>query len=191
MIFYVLMIILIVAALIDVVELIRNKGEANRPSRRARALLREHLSPVQRATYQAAGWFDVYPEGSPNRYRITNRDTYNIWVFANHGYPEARLCFYPEGRLPVGDVLVSQKLALETREDEVLNLANWDYYPERVQDFPGPTLAARQTAGNPARVKGDWNWNEAAESWTPITAATASSSVTWVTVTTVSGSGNG
>jgi hypothetical protein len=34
------------------------------------------------------------------------------------------LCFMPEGRLGVGDILLAQKLALELFEDEAVKAAN-------------------------------------------------------------------
>jgi hypothetical protein len=37
---------------------------------------------------------------------------------------DTRWCFAPEGRLAVGDVLLAQKIALETMEIKALEIAN-------------------------------------------------------------------
>ena len=36
----------------------------------------------------------------------------------------AKWCFVPEGTLVTGDILLAQKIALETMESQVLKLAN-------------------------------------------------------------------
>ena len=41
-----------------------------------------------------------------------------------NGRTVAQWCFAPEGKLATGDVLLAQKIALETMEQEVLTLAN-------------------------------------------------------------------
>jgi len=45
------------------------------------------------------------------------------------GRAVARWCFMPEGGVVTGDVLLAQKIALETMEKEVLALANTQTSP--------------------------------------------------------------
>jgi hypothetical protein len=40
------------------------------------------------------------------------------------GHCVRRLCFYPRGRLVDGDIMLAQKIALETFETEALAIAN-------------------------------------------------------------------
>ena len=48
------------------------------------------------------------------RYRITYRAVMNVHQLDADGHPVQQWCFAPEGRLAVGDVLLAQKIALET-----------------------------------------------------------------------------
>jgi hypothetical protein len=44
--------------------------------------------------------------------------------FDPDGHPVQQWCFAPEGSLAVGDVLLAQKIALETMEAKALAIAN-------------------------------------------------------------------
>jgi hypothetical protein len=48
----------------------------------------------------------------------------NIHELDADGGTAAQWCFAPEGKLATGDVLLTQKIALETMEQQVLALAN-------------------------------------------------------------------
>ena len=91
---------------------------------RALALLREHLSPAQRALFDSSGYFDVVGSQTGTRYRIRIGRISNIDVYGVDGAYVRSLCFAPSGNLPLGDVLLAQKLALEGFEPETLAVAN-------------------------------------------------------------------
>jgi hypothetical protein len=48
----------------------------------------------------------------------------NVHQLDRTGRTVARWCFLPEGELVTGDILLAQKIALETMERQVLKLAN-------------------------------------------------------------------
>jgi hypothetical protein len=87
-------------------------------------LLREWLSPDQLAQYEANGYFDVTGCHSGKRYRIRYGVGLNVYEIDECGQPRAGLCFVPEICLVAGDVILAQKIALETDERRVLAVAN-------------------------------------------------------------------
>jgi len=99
--------------------------------RRAVALLKQWLSPEQRAQYEHSGWFEVSGSHTGKRYRIRSGRQVNVDELSEHGGRVAVLCFLPEGLLPVGDVMLAQKIALETDEPAALKAAI------RTLDAPG------------------------------------------------------
>jgi hypothetical protein len=58
------------------------------------------------------------------RYRITRGTVMNIHQLDPKGRRVAQWCFAPEGKLVIGDVLLAQKIALETMERKALTIAN-------------------------------------------------------------------
>ena len=68
--------------------------------------------------------FDVVGCDTGRRYRITRGTAMNIHELDTDGDTAAQWCFAPEGKLATGDVLLAQKIALETMEQQVLALAN-------------------------------------------------------------------
>jgi hypothetical protein len=92
--------------------------------KRAVALLRSWLTPEQERQWQARGAFDVIGCDTGTRYRITYRAVTNVHQLDADGHPVQQWCFAPEGRLAVGDVLLAQKIALETMETKALEIAN-------------------------------------------------------------------
>ena len=48
----------------------------------------------------------------------------NVDVYDKAGKRIHMLCFKPEGRLPIGDVMLAQKIALELFERDALGVAN-------------------------------------------------------------------
>jgi hypothetical protein len=91
---------------------------------RAERLLVAALSPAQRVQYLAAGHFEVVGCHTGRRYRILRSFQMNIEELDPGGRRAALLCFVPETPIPVGDVMLAQKLALELYEIEALNVAN-------------------------------------------------------------------
>ena len=86
-------------------------------------LLRENLSTDQCQQYDKHGYFDVTGGTSGKRYRIRHGRQMNVDELDNTGRPVRWLCFLPEGRLPTGDILLAQKIALELMEADALSVA--------------------------------------------------------------------
>jgi hypothetical protein len=92
--------------------------------KRAMALLRYWLTPEQERQWEARGAFEVIGSDTGTRYRITYRAVMNVHELDPDGHSVKQWCFAPEGRLAVGDVLLAQKIALETMETTALAIAN-------------------------------------------------------------------
>ena len=88
------------------------------------ALLREWLSPMQRAQFDASKSFDVVGCDSGRRYRIHYGRVTNVHEIDDAGQPVTGWCFVPSGHLVAGDVMLAQKSALETNERATLAVAN-------------------------------------------------------------------
>jgi hypothetical protein len=97
-----------------------------RPESEARALklLKDRLSPAQLLTYEDHQYFDVVGSDSGTAYRIYHGTQANIEQLDARGEPVCRWCFVPEGGLVAGDVMLAQKIALETYESGALGVAN-------------------------------------------------------------------
>ncbi len=96
---------------------------AARAHSRGMRLLKETLSPAQRAQYEEHKYFDVAGGSTDRRYRIKNRPSLNVYLLDKNGAAECVLCFMPKGTLVLGDILLAQKLALELFESEALKVA--------------------------------------------------------------------
>jgi hypothetical protein len=88
------------------------------------ALLRSWLTPEQDRQWVAHRCFDVVGCDSGTRYRITRGAVMNIHQLDPEGRRVAQWCFAPEGGLAIGDILLAQKIALETMERKALTIAN-------------------------------------------------------------------
>ena len=88
------------------------------------SLLREWLSPEQRAQFDAKRYFDVIGCDSGKRYRIHYGDITNVHEIGDDDLPSVGWCFMPVGSLVAGDVMLAQKIALETYEYSALAVAN-------------------------------------------------------------------
>ena len=86
-------------------------------------LLKEWLSPEQLAQYQSYGYFDVIGRQSGKRYRIRYGVAMNICEMDSRGRIAAGWCFVPQETLVAGDVMLAQKIALETDEWSALVVA--------------------------------------------------------------------
>lgn len=91
---------------------------------RGRNLLREWLSPEQLAQYDAHNYFEVTGCHTGKRYRINYAIGANVYEIDQAGRPIAGLCFVPNDHLVAGDVMLAQKIALETDERGALVAAN-------------------------------------------------------------------
>jgi hypothetical protein len=98
---------------------------SRRPAeKRGIALLRSWLTPEQAEQWDCRGEFDVIGCDTGTPYRITFGTMMNVHQLDHSGKPVAQWCFRPEGKLAVGDILLTQKIALETMESQALALAN-------------------------------------------------------------------
>jgi len=101
----------------------RELGRGNDCEARSQTLLREWLSPDQRAQYDAHHYFDVTGGDSGNRYRIYHGTGTNIHELDDSGRPKTGWCFVPRDCFATGDVMLAQKIALEANESAALAIA--------------------------------------------------------------------
>jgi hypothetical protein len=104
------------------VQTLRGRYKAIQDVREARgtALLREWLSPMQRAQFDASKFFDVVGSDSGRRYRILYGKVTNVHEIDDFGQPIRGWCFVPSKHLVAGNVMLAQKIALETDERATL-----------------------------------------------------------------------
>jgi hypothetical protein len=87
-------------------------------------LLKEWLSPAQLRCYEEHRYFEVTGSDSAKVYRIYYGKQANIDQLDSIGQLVCRLCFVPEGNLVAGDIMLAQKIALESSESDALAVAN-------------------------------------------------------------------
>jgi hypothetical protein len=92
--------------------------------RKGLALLRPWLSPEQVEQFSSYKYFDVIGSHTGKRYRIRRGTSMNIDELDSAGNKVCAWCFLPEGNLVAGDVMLAQKIALETFESDALAVAN-------------------------------------------------------------------
>ena len=97
--------------------------ERNTPDARAQRLLREWLTPEQLAQFDAYKSFEVTGSQTGRRYRIHHGLASNVFELDERGFPSTGWCIVPSRSLPVGDVMLAQKIALETDEKAALSVA--------------------------------------------------------------------
>ena len=86
-------------------------------------LLQEWLSPVQLAQFAKNGYFEVVGGETGKQYRIYPGAMSNVCEIDEKGRPRFGLCFRTLGELPIGDVMLAQKIALESCESSALAVA--------------------------------------------------------------------
>lgn len=86
-------------------------------------LLRDWLSPMQREQFDVQGHFDVIGSDTGKRYRIHYGAVMNVHELDDAGRLKMGWCFVPKGSLAAGDVMLAQKIALETCESGALAVA--------------------------------------------------------------------
>jgi hypothetical protein len=90
---------------------------------RGMKLLREWLSPKQLQSFDRHGHFDIIGSETATRYRIHTGTALNIEQLKENGRPFCAWCVVPKGELVAGDVMLAQKIALETDERATLSVA--------------------------------------------------------------------
>jgi hypothetical protein len=98
-------------------------GMERTPEGRSLRLLRQWLSPGQRAQFAADSCFEVVGSDTGKRYRIHAGAATNVCELDESGRPTLGLCFLPMGELPIGDVMLLQMIALECSESRALAVA--------------------------------------------------------------------
>ena len=108
------------------VQALRERLKTIEDLREARGitLLRQWLSPEQQAQFDASKSFDVVGCDSGRRFRISHGTGTNVYEIDDAGRPVMGWCFVPSGHLVAGDVMLAQKIALETNERAALAVAN-------------------------------------------------------------------
>ena len=91
--------------------------------RKSLALLREWLSPAQLCQYEKDKAFETIGSKTGKRYRIKQGHQQNVFELDDKGQPVRGLCFVPLGFLASGDVMLAQKIALETDEEAAMQVA--------------------------------------------------------------------
>lgn len=106
--------------------------QCREPYRKSIEVLQDWLTDSQRQQFRAKNYFDVVGSHSGLKYRITGPQhgtiaPYNIRALADNNdlciMPVLAGCMAPV--LPAGDILLVQKIALESDELEALAKANW------------------------------------------------------------------
>jgi hypothetical protein len=115
-------------AMVEVMAVPMGFFEYGRPSpeaeTKAETLLRSWLSPEQQKQYERSKAFEVIGCDTGQRYTITAGRSWNVIRLNDNRQVEGRVCFLPRGAPAQGAIMLAQKTALETREKEVLAIAN-------------------------------------------------------------------
>jgi hypothetical protein len=115
------------------VAIAQNNCRRSVASKRGLELLKANLTPSQLNDFLTYRCFDVRGGTSGTTYRIRLAGAMNVEEVDHRGRCTRRLCFLPEGQLVDGDVMLAQKVALESFESEALGVAN--KFP------PGPAIS--------------------------------------------------
>ena len=102
----------------------RGREDHSRAEKKGIALLRSWLTPEQSKEWDSYKRFDVIGSDTGTRYRVKYGAAMNIDELNSDGKVVAQWCFGPQGNLVVCDVMLAQKIALETMESEALRRAN-------------------------------------------------------------------
>jgi len=112
------------AAASRLIFLPESPGYGTEPYERSIRLLKANLSPAQRCQFEEHTYFDLKGGNTGKSYRIRHGRVANIEEHNVNGICVRKWCFAPVGQLPIGDVMLAQKLALEVFEQDTLRLAN-------------------------------------------------------------------
>ena len=105
----------------------RSKVDRAEVEERGLRLLRSWLSPKQAQQWDALSEFEVVGSHTGTRYRIRRGKMMNVHELDQAGNIVAHWCFAPKGDLPMGDILLAQKITLETMERDALRIARRNY----------------------------------------------------------------
>jgi hypothetical protein len=95
-----------------------------RPKRTTKSTaINNSLSASQFEQFNAKAHFDVVGCATGRRYRIHYGTQANVHELDDEGCLKMGWCFVPQGRLVPGDVMLAQKIALETSESRALSVA--------------------------------------------------------------------
>jgi hypothetical protein len=109
---------------------------------RGLTLLRDWLSTEQRAQFEWSRCFDVVGCYTGKRYRICYGTGTNVHEIDDAGRPLVGWCFVPSGHLVAGDVMLAQKIALETSELAAIAVAN--RFPVQIPNRTHPPAVPRR-----------------------------------------------
>ena len=94
-------------------------------------LLKRNLTAEQANQLRWTRAFEVIGGATGRRYRIRHSLVFNVDLLSEQGWHVVSICFRPRGDLPLGDIMLAQKNALELFELEALKVANclrpWEY----------------------------------------------------------------
>jgi hypothetical protein len=116
--------LIVISALLHECETGWRRRPRNEAEEKAVLLLRSWLTPEQDRQWAARHEFVVVGCDTGTRYRVTYRAVMNVHQLDPDGRTTAQWCFAPDGGLAPGDVLLAQKIALETMKRKALALAN-------------------------------------------------------------------
>jgi hypothetical protein len=114
-------------------------GAERTPEGRSLRLLREWLAPAQRTQFAKKGYFEVVGGETGKQYRIYPGAMSNVCEIDEKGHPRLGLCFRTMGELPMGDVMLAQKIALESCESSAIAVAR-RFVPNVFMFRPGRLL---------------------------------------------------
>jgi hypothetical protein len=123
------------------------EATSSQVEQKAVALLQPWLSPEQAQQYRSYRYFEVIGSDTGKRYRIRHGRMMNIDELDSVGKRVCEWCFLPEGQLAAGDVMLAQKIALETFESQALAVAN----RSSAASWHPDGIAARHLGGAPRR----------------------------------------
>lgn len=104
--------------------LFKSARQRSTPEARGLRLLRAWLSPEQRDQFDSFWYFDVEGSATGKKYRIHFGLSANVQEIGDDGVAKRGWCFVPAAALVPGDVMLAQKIALETNEFAALAVAN-------------------------------------------------------------------
>ena len=88
-------------------------------------MLRSWLTPDQLHQFNEHSWFIVRGGDTGKRYRINYANVaYNVHELDDNEHVVQRFCIVLKGNLPVGDVMLMQKISFEKTELDARRIAN-------------------------------------------------------------------
>lgn len=99
------------------------KKEQEEATRRAEELLNRHLNEEQRKQYRKEKKFKVIG-GDGAAFEIGSQWSGNVSELNGRGKPIRRFCAHPREQVPIPDLMLSQKLMLETDPEAFRKIAN-------------------------------------------------------------------